>query len=274
MTIEEMKKKKTEYGLTVEMIAQESGVPLSTVQKIFGGTTGAPRKATLDALTDFFRKETVRQLQMDSPAYGYSNSGQVSDIREAAPQYAVSGPGKYTLEDYYALPPERRVELIDGVFYDMSAPSIEHQTILGDMYLLFRECADRHGMPCHVFLSPLDVRLDRDDYTMVQPDLVVFCHDYDIHDRCYEGAPDLLIEILSPSTRSKDMLLKLYKYHKAGVREYWIVDPKSQTVTVHYFDSDEYRPITYPFESQIPVRISEGRCEIDFSKIGKRPWKP
>ena len=272
MTIEEMRKKKTEYGLTVEMIAQATGVPLSTVQKIFGGTTSAPRKATLDALTNFFREETARQSRMDSAASGYPLSRQASDIREAAPQYVTSKPKKYTLEDYYALPDERRVELIDGVFYDMSAPTIEHQTILGDMHLLFRECADQHGMPCHVLLSPLDVRLDKDDYTMVQPDLVVFCHDYDIHDRYYEGAPDLLVEILSPSTRSKDLLLKLNKYSNAGVREYWIVDPKYRTVTVHYFDCEEYHPVIYPFESRIPVRISDGKCEIDFSRIGKRPW--
>lgn len=275
MTIDEMKKKKIEFGFTVEMISQATGIPLSTVQKIFGGITKAPRKATLDAIAAFFHEEEIRQNGgTNSPKYTYPTGTEHGIVREAAAQYkTASKKERYTLDDYYALPDERRVELIDGVFYDMGAPSLIHQTILGDLHLLFRECADRHGMPCHVFLSPCDVRLDKDDYTMVQPDLVIFCHDYDPNALRYEGAPDLLVEILSPSTRSKDMLLKLYKYQNAGVREYWIVDPKYQTVTVHFFDCEEYNPVQYPFDSKIPVQISDRKCVIDFSRVGKRPWQ-
>ena len=76
----------------------------------------------------------------------------------------------YTLDDYYALPDEQRVELIDGVFYDMAAPTSLHQLILMHLSYLFHDCAEQHDMPCEVFASPLDVRLDRDNYTMVQPD--------------------------------------------------------------------------------------------------------
>ena len=171
------------------------------------------------------------------------------------------------MDDYYALPDDQRVELIDGVFYDMSAPSAIHQIILGDLYILFRECADRHGMPCHVFLSPFDVRLDRDNYTMVQPDLVIFCHDFDIDMKRYEGAPDLAVEILSPSTRRKDLTLKLFKYEQAGVREYWVVDPKVRKVTVHCFEKEDYHPVQYDFSDQIPIGISNGECVIDFSRV-------
>ena len=85
--------------------------------------------------------------------------------------------------------------------------------------------------------------------------------------------PDLVVEILSPSTRSKDMLLKLYKYHNAGVREYWIVDPKNKTVIVHYFEEDEYLPKTYTFDEKIPIGISDGYCTIDFSKINGYVYK-
>ena len=150
-------------------------------------------------------------------------------LREPSGTYKVSAEDtRYTIDDYYALPEDRRVELIDGVIYDMTAPSGIHQQILGDLHILFRECADRHGMPCEVLLSPFDVRLDKDNYTMVQPDLLVVCGEYDAaHEIRFEGAPDLVVEILSPSTRSKDQLLKLIKYERAGVREYWIVDPKS-----------------------------------------------
>ena len=122
-------------------------------------------------------------------------------------------------------------------------------------------------MPCSVLFAPLDVRLDRDDYTMVQPDLVVFCHDDDPDSIRYEGAPDLLVEILSPSTRMKDMILKLHKYQRAGVREYWIVDPEHRKVTVHFFEEDAYEPVVYGFKDTIPVRISGGECQIDFARV-------
>ncbi len=105
---------------------------------------------------------------------------------------------------------------------------------------------------------------------MVQPDLLVICHEYDADDIRYEGAPDLTVEILSPSSRSKDMILKLYKYMNAGVREYWVIDPKFRTVTVHMLQEEDYQPATYDFESVIPIGISDGACSIDFSRVSKR----
>ncbi len=245
MTVEEMKARKIELGLTNEMIAEESGVPLSTVQKIFSGVTKAPRKLTIMAMEKVLKKESLKEE---------SDSGEEK---------------LYTIDDYYALPEDQRVELIDGSFYDMGAPALIHQKILGDLYLLFRECTDGHEGSCEVFLSPCHVRLDRDNYTMLQPDLLVTCQEYDIQASYYEGAPDLVVEILSPSTRSKDLLLKLYKYHQAGVREYWIIDPRFRTVTVHYFAEEDYHPVQYDFDSRIPVSISKGECKIDFSKISK-----
>ena len=171
------------------------------------------------------------------------------------------------MKDYYALPEDRRAELIDGVFYDMAAPSLRHQSILLSLAIQFRECIKEHHQACEVYIAPCDIRLDKDDYTMVQPDLFVICGEYDRNALCYEGAPDLAIEILSPATRSKDMLLKLFKYHQAGVREYWIVDPKFNKVTVHYFDTEEYDPKQYSFEDIVPIEISGRQCSIDFKKI-------
>ena len=141
---------------------------------------------------------------------------------------------RHTIEDYYALPEDQRVELIDGVFYDMGAPALVHQSVIGDLYILFRECADRHDKPCDVYLSPCDVRLDMDHYTMVQPDLLVMCRDCDRTAILIEGAPDLIVEVISPATRSRDMILKLYKYQNAGVREYWVIDTKYKEVISGY----------------------------------------
>ncbi len=296
MTIEEMRTRKIELGFTNEMLSRASGVPLSTVQKIMGGLTKAPRKLTVDALRKVLEAADTGQDNMSGQRrYSYTSQSYDSGLKPAASMMCEPAMNygdtdqsgqtadkacepvgnyteaekirKYTLDDYYALPDDQRVELIDGVFYDMSAPSAIHQIILGDLYILFRECADRHGMPCHVFLSPFDVRLDRDNYTMVQPDLVIFCHDFDIDMKRYEGAPDLAVEILSPSTRRKDLTLKLFKYEQAGVREYWVVDPKVRKVTVHCFEKEDYHPVQYDFSDQIPIGISNGECVIDFSRV-------
>ena len=287
MTTDEMKKKKKELGLTGKMIAEESGIPLATVLKIFSGETKAPRKATLDAILSVLMKhdresagrvwgtEAVREGRPGHIRYHFGmpdllgKDGNIGLVRESQAAYIYDAfpKGNYTTEDYYALPDDQRVELIDGVFYDMSAPAVVHQIILGELYLLFRECIDRHDCPCRVCFAPCDVRLDCDNKTMVQPDLLVICEGLNIHAKALEGAPDLVPEILSPSTRSKDMLLKLHKYREAGAREYWIVDPERQTVIVYDFEKDPFVPVYYPFKEKIPVGISEGKCAIDFARV-------
>ncbi|MBP3900054.1 MAG: Uma2 family endonuclease [Blautia sp.] len=264
MTLKELKAKKIELGLTTDMISKASGIPKSTVEKIFGGTTKAPRKTTLEAIENVLAAEAAKRpfVYVDPRYLARSNM-----LRDSSTAYGSVPKKKYTIDDYYALPEDQRMELIDGVFYDMGAPSMTHQRILGDLYILFRECTDHHAGHCDVYLSPCDVRLDRDNYTMVQPDLLVICRDYDKNAIRYEGAPDLAVEILSPSTRSKDMVLKLYKYKNAGVREYWIIDPAKKVVIVHRFEEENYTPEIYTFDSVIPIGISGGECSIDFSRV-------
>ena len=285
MTIEELKNKKTTLGLTNEMIAASAGIPLSTVQKIMSGATKAPRKSTLVAIETVLSAEERRRSNMSGiipdrrKSYTYEDLPETcGTVKEPAAGYNLAPKktpekkkkdGEYTLDDYYALPDERRVELIDGVFYDMSAPAVIHQKILGELFMLFRECTDAHEGECEVYLSPCDVRLDMDNKTMVQPDLLVICGPYDLGAKRFEGAPDLVLEILSPSTRSKDMLLKLYKYQNAGVKEYWIVDPERETVMVYDFRDDNFYPEKYDFDSVIPVHISNGQCSIDFSRVNR-----
>lgn len=264
MTLEEMREKKTEYRLTCERIAQQSGVPLGTVIKIFSGLTKSPRKATFEALEKVFLEEEGKARRT---AYSFA-APEAALVRESARDDSTAEKERfYTLEDYYALPEDVRAELIDGKLYYMTAPTRRHQMILGELYLLFRVCAEAHGLPCEVYLSPCDVRLDRDNYTMVQPDLLVICEDDYTEVRRVEGAPDLVVEILSPSTRMRDMSLKLYKYQNAGVREYWIVDPLKRRVTVYAFESENDYPEYYDFAATVPVHISKGSCSIDFSKI-------
>ena len=269
MTIEEMKRRKISLGMTNEEIAIKAGIPLSTIQKIMGGVTKAPRKNTIDAIEEVIvHEERLRQEKFGGYRYTVSPSPGAMEVHDSSPADA-SWPRQhsYTIEDYYKIPDERRVELIDGVIYDMAVPSVIHQKILGELHILFRECMDAHGEGCEVYLSPCDVRLDSDNRTMVQPDLLVICREYDLGARAFEGAPDLTVEILSPSTRSKDMLLKLYKYYNAGVKEYWIIDPEKERVTVYDFREDNLDPVYYDFDAVIPIGISGGQCEIDFSRI-------
>ena len=267
MTIEQMKERKLELGLTAEMIAEQSGVPISTVRKIFSGATKAPRKLTIDAIARVLSRDG-EPGHYNSAVYDQVKSVPAS-VKESSADYGTSPKQNppHTLKDYYALPEERRAELIDGVFYDMAAPSLRHQSILLSLAIQFRECIREHHQSCEVYIAPCDVRLDKDDYTMVQPDLFVICGEYDRNAMCYDGAPDLAVEILSPATRSRDMLLKLFKYQQAGVREYWIVDPKYNKVTVHYFDTEEYDPKQYSFGDVVPIEISGRQCSIDFTKI-------
>ena len=194
-------------------------------------------------------------------------------VREPAANYNVMEPekeqGEYTLEDYLALPEDRRVELIDGVFYDMASPSGIHQRILGKVYSALEVYVERKKGMCEVFPAPFDVQLDCNDKTIVQPDILVVCDREKILAPGLYGAPDLVIEILSLSTKKKDMTLKLRKYKNAGVREYWMIDPDKRTVVVYEFGK-ENNPTIYGFDAKVPVGIFGGECRIDFAEIYER----
>ncbi len=266
MGIEDLKKRKIELGYSNERIAELSGVPLSTVQKFFGTTTKSPRYRTIRAITDALYPDGV-PAESAKPYRYPAREGEscFSSLNEPSAAYSAVKK-KNTVIDYYALPDEVRAELIDGVFYDMAAPTFVHQQILLELALQLKTCAAKHQMPCLVCISPQDVQLDCDPYTVVQPDLFVVCDREKIKKRSLYGAPDFVIEILSASTRWRDLTLKLLKYRKAGVREYWIIDPDDEQVVVYYFEEDDL-PHIAEHRSLVPVRISEGNCKIDFAEI-------
>lgn len=285
LTIRELKELKHRQGFTNEMIAKRSGVPLGTVQKIFAGITQSPRRETLLALEEALKKEesTVKgndlygtKIVHDPVRYDNPEGGRNLLLRDSnAPLKKVPYPGapgdpnqgNYTLDDYYALPEERRVELIDGVIYDMTCPLRVHQAILGQLYLQLAPCVEQHP-ECELFFAPADVRLDNDNKTILQPDLYIVCGKNETDKRRLNGAPDFVIEILSPSNRKHDMFLKLKKYRYAGVREYWIVDPDNKKVLVYLF-GDKNLFMTYDFSDRVPVGISDGKCKIDFTEVEK-----
>jgi Uma2 family endonuclease len=173
--------------------------------------------------------------------------------------------GDKTLADYMALPDDARVELIDGVFYDMAAPNTAHQDIGAELITIFRSFVKKNRGSCKAFYE-LDVQLDKDDKTIVRPDILVACHREQILKARFYGAPDLVMEIVSPSNWKTDVFKKKEKYERAGVREYWMVFPEDQKVTVCDFEG-KAKDMDYTFHDKIPVKIWGGKCVIDFEEI-------
>jgi Uma2 family endonuclease len=170
----------------------------------------------------------------------------------------------YTVADIYELPDKERAELIDGRIYYMSTPSRIHQKILHFLDKTIGNYFDEKGGPCEVYPAPFAVFLNRDDVNYVEPDISVICDMEKLDDKGCQGAPDWVIEISSPGSRRMDYMIKLFKYRSAGVREYWIVDPADQTVSVYNFEKDDMQKST--FEDIIKAGIYED-LEIDFSNI-------
>lgn len=179
---------------------------------------------------------------------------------------------RYTYEDLLEWEDGIRYELYDGVPVAMSSPSDVHQEISvalsAQLYNYLR------GKKCRVYYAPFDVRLfertgDRPENvdTVVQPDLMVVCDRNKVDRHGVRGAPDLVIEILSDSTRRLDRLTKLKLYQEAGVREYWIVDPVSRTVAVYILEEGAYHGAeTYSADAVVPVGVLED-CQIDLSAV-------
>ena len=160
----------------------------------------------------------------------------------------------YTIEDIYALPEGKRAELIDGQIYDMAPPSYQHQRLVMELSATLRDYIKTKGGPCEVLPAPFAVFLNQDDYNYVEPDISVICDPSKITDKGCNGAPDFIIEIVSPSSQRMDYLTKLFKYRTAGVREYWIVNPLKQTVQVYSFEGTE-DSMQYSFDDEVIVTI-------------------
>lgn len=160
----------------------------------------------------------------------------------------------YTIHDIYSLPEGQRAELIEGEMYMMSPPNTRHQRILMNLSGEIREHIKKQGGSYEVFPAPFAVFLYADDKNYVEPDISVICDKTKLDDRGYNGAPDWIIEIVSPSTQQMDYGIKLFKYRTAGVREYWIVNPLKNTVTVFDFECEQ-KSSQYNFDDDIPVCI-------------------
>jgi Uma2 family endonuclease len=171
---------------------------------------------------------------------------------------------RFTYADYKAweLAPGERFELIYGEAYAMAAPSLYHQSISGEV---FRQISNYlYGKPCKAFPAPFDVRLfydvddDEDDDTVVQPDISVICGAAKRGPEGCRGAPDMVVEILSPSNTAIEMDRKFELYRVAGVREYWVIDPEHKTLHAYRFKEALILPRSYASTDTAPVDIFPG----------------
>ncbi len=170
-----------------------------------------------------------------------------------------------TLEQYETLPENERVEVFDGVAYNMASPSQTHQTISTELTTILNTYIKNKKGSCKVFHAPFDVILSDNPLTIVQPDLMIICDKDKLDGKRCNGSPDFIIEIVSPSNPSDDYIKKAYYYKNYGVREYWIVDPKKKIITVNYFEGNIINN-QYSFESTIKVNIYDDLF-INFSEI-------
>lgn len=170
-----------------------------------------------------------------------------------------------TAQDYLSLPDGERAELIDGELWDLAAPSRAHQRIQHLVAHQLESFIEQHQGDCQVYPAPFAVNLFADESTFVEPDISVICNPEKLSDRGCEGAPDLVIEVVSPNSRCMDYRTKQTLYADAGVREYWIIDRSMARTTVTRFEQDP-APLVYPFKAPVPVGILPGLM-IDIGAI-------
>ena len=239
MNLKQLMYFKEKNGYTFEQLSELSGVPVGTIQKIFSGETRTPRHKTIQALEMIMKFEEKDE---------------------------DSGQGSYTLDDYFATPENVRVELIDGVIYDMGMPSTVHQYLITKICHAIYSYIEEKGGHCMVFPASPGVQIDCDDRSMLVPDLVVVCDPAKLRRRNIMGAPDFVVEILSPSSVRRDTKIKLAKYAAAGVREYWVVDPDRERVCVYWTPEDDIAAVYGP-QDDVPVGIFSGELKIPMREI-------
>ena len=169
----------------------------------------------------------------------------------------------YTLKAIYALPDGERAELIDGRIYSMAPPNRIHQKILMELCFILNNYVKVQQGSCEVYPAPFAVFIGKDDKNYVEPDIAVICDQNKLTEKGCNGAPDWIIEIVSPSSRRMDYYIKLFKYRTAGVREYWIVDSDKNRITVYNFESED--TIEYSFSDIVASGIYP-ELSIDFNE--------
>lgn len=177
---------------------------------------------------------------------------------------ALANQKLYTTDYILSLPDGHRAELLDGVVYNMTPPKRIHQKLVSYFVSVISTHINLRNGDCEVYPAPFAVFLNADNKTYVEPDISVICDKSKLTDDGCAGAPNWIIEVVSPSSKHMDYILKLFKYRSAGVGEYWVVDPMDKSVTVYDFLNEDGGK--YTFSDIIAVKSIDG-LEIDFTAI-------
>jgi Uma2 family endonuclease len=296
MDVKELKERKRALKLTTAQLAYMAELPVGTVSKIMTGETKSPSYVTIEKIDRVLSREEmlVRVREYIEELLDYINEhpeeqiDQIKfekvyrrehDLDNAPLPYAmplgklktVSGnlaldDNRVTAQILSDIGEDRRIELIDGHLIIAEMPGIRHQLLvqrLGEIISSFIK--DNNGN-CMVFSVGVNVRLDEDDYTVIIPDVAVLCDKYKLDEKGIVGAPDWVIEVVSPSTRTMDYRTKMCKYMSAGVREYWIIDLEKEKV-VTYIDGEPMMVYVYEIGEDVPVEIYDGELKINVGRI-------
>jgi len=202
-------------------------------------------------------------------SYSENDSEMESQVSEAVPAYdnRFIDPNKlYTYADFATWEDSDYWELFDGVPIKMATPTLRHQDICVNLVAVIHKYLK--GKPCKVYNVAVDFRLNAKtfDNNVFHPDLIIICDFDNIDKEGYCGTPEMVVEVLSPSTAKRDKTVKLNAYQKKGVEEYWIIDPKQNTVVVYVLSEDKY--IAYPYKETDIVKLQKFKdCVIDLSEV-------
>jgi len=196
-------------------------------------------------------------------------------VKEPPAEYGILNPKHYTYADYLSWTDDLRRELINGIAYLFSAPTRFHAGLTSELLSIFKWFVKSKKRKCKIYHAPFDVRFPKNGETanekidtVVQPDICVICDPNKLDDAGCIGAPDLIVEVQSPSTLKRDLREKFDLYEQSGVREYWIVSPRDKAITVFNLQKDgKYdEGTTYMLSGKVPVGIFEG-LEIDLKEL-------
>lgn len=220
MNIEQMCRRRKELGYSYRQLADLTRIPLGTIQKIFGGVTKSPRRETIKALERLL---------------GDNEKGSDEELRTFLMPGYEKDRGELDLYDYYRIPDNMRAELIDGRFYEMEAQGLLEQMAAGLIGAQLIRQIEMKGLEWAALFASPSVRLNKDKWTVVEPDLIVVSARSKLQKKRIEGAPDFVLEVTSNATHKKDLVMKTYKYEEAGVHIYWILEPERRRLLTYDF---------------------------------------
>ncbi len=234
-------------GYSQALMAERLGIARSTYA---GYETG---KRSPDV--EMFARISEELFVSADELLGRYDYGTPNLIRQAKAEY-YSEP-RYSVEDYFALPKQGDYELIEGKLVKKNVSGYRHQIIAGQIFMQFYQDIWTHCKKCEVIPAPFCVILSRVDGVVVQPDLSVVCRRELLRGGGCEGAPDLVVEVLSPENKKYDLFEKLGIYSKYGVREYWIVDPEQESILIYALE-EGILPEVAPFSRKVSSRTVKG----------------